>query len=115
MKKILFTILMLIISLPCFAGQNIELKKGCEYLYFSNSTIKSIKSNNPSIISAERISTFTGDGNQIMFSTKKEGFANIKIETANETLTYSIEIKNTNVKSNNIFIELDVPGLIEQW
>lgn len=73
MKKVLLLIAITLLTNlnPCFALQNIELKQGSDYLYFSDSKIKSIKSNNPEIISAQRISTISDDEQQILFSAKK--------------------------------------------
>lgn len=113
MKKVLLLIAITLLTNlnPCFALQNIELKQGSDYLYFSDSKIKSIKSNNPEIISAQRISTISDDEQQILFSAKKTGKADIQIQTEKGLVSYTIEIKSQGVKSGDTFIELDIPGL----
>ena len=112
MKKVLlFAVSVFLTVLPCFAVQIIELNQGTEYLYFSDSKIKSIKSNNPDIIVAQRISTISDNDQQILFTAKKAGNADIQIQTEKELINYSVQIKANNAKNNNTFIELDIPGL----
>lgn len=96
-----------------FADEVYEMKEGCEYLFFSDKKIESIKSNNPNIISAQKVATFQSDSNQIIFSAKKAGLADIQIKTAEDVITYPIEIKKNNVKNNKIFMEIDFPGISE--
>lgn len=114
MKKILFIISLVIVGLPVLSQQTIQLQKNCEYIFFSDSKIQSIKSNNPAIISAQRVSTYTGEENQIVFYPKRVGVADIQIQTEKEVQNYKIEIKNGSVNENDIFVQLDVPGIIEK-
>jgi len=111
MKKVLAFLIFIFAAAPCFAEQKIQLQAGSDYLYFSNEKVQSIKSNNPAIISAQRIATFTGEGNQIMFYAKKTGVADVQIQTDKALYTYSVEIKDGNVLKNNTFVELDVPEM----
>lgn len=114
MKKALFAAIAILFSVSdCFAAECIELKQGVDYLYFSNSKIKSIKSNNPAIISAQRISTIKDNEQQVLFSAKKTGNAEVRIETEKGTADFLIEIKATNVKASTTFVELDIPGIMQ--
>ncbi|MBQ2644655.1 hypothetical protein IJG14_03675 [bacterium] len=111
MKKMLLFIISIIFINPIFAQSNIELINGCEYVYFSKSKVIGIKSNNPNIISAQKVSTYTGDSNQIIFYTKKTGSGDIQIITENGIEQYHIEIKNSSKQINKDFIKIDVPGM----
>lgn len=112
MKKLLLTVIAtLTIAAPSFAIQNVELLSGSEYLYFANARIQSIKSNNPEIISAQRVASIDADTQQILFTAKKEGLAKVQIDTDKGLLSYTIEIKKDAAQANNNFIKLDVPRL----
>lgn len=114
MKKVLFAVIALFCSVSnCFADEVIEMKQGIDYLYFADSKIKSIKSNNPAIISAQRVSTIQDNEQQILFSAKRTGNAKVKIETENGTEEFSIEIKAKNANTSKIFVELDIPGIMQ--
>lgn len=110
MKKLMIVSLLILNGLPLFAQQVFEMDKNNEYMFFSDSKIKSIKSNNPSIISAQRVYTYTGDENQIIFYPKKTGIADVQIETDQGVSTYTIEIKKNSAAQNSKFIQLDIPG-----
>lgn len=114
LKKILFSVVIFTFSsLSVYAEKFYQMKINSEYLFFSEDKIQSIKSNNPSILSAQRVATFSSDGNQIIFTPKKVGFADVQITTTKGVTTYSIEIKNDNAKHNDTFMEIDFPGIIE--
>ena len=113
MKKLFLTFVIFFSGLSVFSAENIEMQKGTEYLYFSDCRIQSIKSNNPNIIAAQRIMTYNGEGNQVLFFAKKSGLANVRIVTDNATHDYSVTIKSNNVKKNDVFLELDIPGIVE--
>lgn len=113
MKKVLFVIIAILFSVSdCFASEFVEMKQGVDYLYFSDSKIKSIKSNNPAIISAQRVSTIKDNEQQVLFSAKRTGNAKVKIETESGITDFSIEIKAKDAKTSATFIELDVPGIM---
>ncbi len=114
MKKFVFLLSLaafLLISTAGFAFQNIEFQCGLNYLYFSDSKIKSIKSNNPDIISAQRISTISDNEQQVIFTAKKTGKADVKILTEKGEEYYSVEIKNEKVKQVGSFLQLDAPEI----
>ncbi|MGN0006013.1 MAG: hypothetical protein ACI37Z_08615 [Candidatus Gastranaerophilaceae bacterium] len=114
-KKFFLTSSVLILSsLSVFSEEFYQMKIDSEYLFFSDDKIQSIKSNNPSVISAQRVATFSSDGNQIIFIPKKIGIADVQITTTKGVSTYSIEIKKDDVKHNDTFMEIDFPGIVEQ-
>lgn len=112
MKKALLTIIATLFFIaPSFAVENIEMLVNSEYLYFANARIQSIKSNNPEIISAQRVASINPDEQQILFTTKKTGIAKVQIDTDKGLLNYFIEIKTDKVQTNDKFIKLDEPRL----
>lgn len=113
MKKVFAAIALLLSGSFCFASEIVEMKKGVDYLYFSDSKIKSITSNNPAVISAQRVSTIKNDEQQILFSAKRTGNAKVKIETEKGITDFSIEIKTNDVNASAKFIELDIPGIMQ--
>lgn len=113
MKRILPVLFSLLIGIPAFSEQMYEMKSGAQYMFFSNDSIKSVKSNNPSLISAQRVQTYLGTDNQIVFQTKDIGKADIQIETNKDTKVYSIIIKADNPIVNDTFVELDIPEGIQ--
>ncbi|MCR5260947.1 MAG: hypothetical protein K6C94_03840 [Candidatus Gastranaerophilales bacterium] len=114
MKKFLIFGIFIILSASAFAEQIFEMKNGYPYIYFSNSEIKSIKSDNPTAISAQRVTTFDSKSTQVIFYPKKCGVANVQIVSASGEHIYKVVIKNSAVKSNNTFVEIDVPGIVQK-
>ena len=114
LRKIFLTSILLMFStLSALAEEIYQMKINSEYLFFSDDKIQSIKSNNPSILSAQKVATFSSDGNQIVFTPKKVGFTDVQITTTKGITIYSIEIKKDNVKHNDTFMEIDFPGIEE--
>ena len=113
MKKLFPAFVIFLSGLSVFSAENIEMQKGTEYLYFSENRIQSIKSNNPTIIAAQKVMNYNGNGNQVIFFAKKSGQADVRIVTEKETLDYSVIIKTNNVKPNRTCIGLDIPGIVE--
>jgi len=110
MKKLLIFAAMILLSASAFAEQIFEMKSGYPYIYFSNAKIKSIKADNPSIISAQKVATFDSKSTQVIFYPKKTGVANVQIISENGEQIYKVVIKNSAVKANNTFVEIDIPG-----
>ena len=109
MKKFLLTLFL--ITSPCFAVENIKLKPDTDYLYFSENIIKTVKTSNPQIIKCDPITTYSGETSQILFSSLKEGNANIKIETEKGTLSFDVEVSAKSSEENEHFMEIDMPVL----
>lgn len=113
MKKLLFVIALLFYSLSANAGEIYEMQYGCDYLFFLNEKVYSIKSNAPKVITAQRISTYKSDDTQILFSPQDIGDAEIQLNTSKGVKNYSVSIKNYPVKENDTFIKLDVPEMVK--
>ena len=109
MKEFLTALFILFFGLSASADTVYEFNRGADYLFFSENAVKSVKSNNPDIISAQRVMTYMGDGSQLIFSAKNIGDAKVQIETDKGINEYSISIMNSGAKTNSTFLELDFP------
>lgn len=109
MKRYLITLFIMLLGLVATAEEVFELNQGADYVYISEKSVKAVKSNNPDIISAQRVMTFSGDDSQLIFSAKKIGNAKIQITTSDSVDEYSIFIMKSGAKSNSTFMELDFP------
>lgn len=109
MKK--FLLILFLLSSNCFAFECIKLKPDTDYLYFSNSKIKNIKTSNPEVVTYNPVYTYSGEISQILFSSLKEGKTKIEINTDRETLSYEIEVVSGSYNENNEFTECDIPEI----
>lgn len=113
MKRYLITLFIMLLGLVATADEVYEFNHGADYLFFSENPVKSVKSNNPEIISAQRVMTYSGDGSQLLFSAKKLGTAKVQITTNKGVDEYSINILTKGAKTNSTFLELDFPSEFE--
>lgn len=113
MKKIVTALFIMFFGLSSSAETVYEFNMGADYIFFSENSVKSVMSNNPEIISAQRVMTYMGDDSQLMFSAKKIGDAKVQITTDKGVSEYPISIIKTGAKANSLFMELDFPMGVE--
>lgn len=114
MKKIVTALFIMFFGLSSSADTVYEFNQDADYIFISENPVKSVMSNNPEIISAQRVMTYMGDGSQLLFSAKKIGNAKVKITTDKGIKEYSISIMKSGAKDNPLFMELDFPMGVEQ-
>jgi len=114
MKKCLTALFIMFFGISTSASEVYEFNQGADYIFISENPVKSVMSNNPDIISAQRIMTYLGDGSQLLFTAKSIGDAKVQITTDKGINEYPISIMKSGAKVNNIFMELDFPSGVEK-
>lgn len=114
MKNIIAALFIIFLGLSSSADTVYELNQGGDYIFISENPVKSVKSDNPEIISAQRVMTYMGDNSQLLFSAKKHGSAKVQITTDKGVDEYSVLIMQSGAKVNSVFMELDFPTGVKQ-
>ncbi len=109
MKKFLTALFIMFLGLSTSAAEVFEFNQGTDYIFISENPVKSVMSNNPDIISAQRVMTYLGDDSQLLFTAKKIGDAKVQITTDKGVNEYVISIVKSGAKVNPTFMELDFP------
>lgn len=109
MKKFLTALFIMFLGLSTSAAEVFEFNQRTDYIFISENPVKSVMSNNPDIISAQRVMTYLGDGSQLLFTAKKIGDAKVQITTDKGVNEYVISIVKSGAKVNPTFMELDFP------
>lgn len=106
-----FLLLLVLLSMPSFAAEKIQLNPYTDYLYFSNSKIYQVKSSDVKVINGKTITSYTGDNSEILFSSLSKGRAKVDINTDNGIISYEIEVCENAKNKNTGFVEIDMPEM----
>lgn len=106
MKKILFTLLFLLCSLPSY-GEELEMVVGKVYLMNFDSEIQNVFANNLAL-DAQILHTIFNDRRQLILRLKNENTAVLQVKTEEKLVNYNIKSSN---KASSELLEIDIPPL----
>ena len=107
MKKFLFTLIALLISIPSFAiesGSVLNLKTGNSYIIPLNNRPLDIENTNTQIVTVDAITSIESNDNSILITTIEEGIAYIKFKENEKTITIKLLIDDQAEQDKDLLI-----------